>query len=233
MVAVKPAEQERFVRRLPPGIDVILVYGPDAGLVHERCAALLKAVVADVNDPFQLVHLDDRDLASHPERLVEEMGAVALFGERKGIFVRAGDKPIDRAVKLALQEPEGGNLVVIQAGDLAKQSPLRAACEQSPRAAALPCYVGDAENAARLVATVLREANLRIDAGAKHDLVDALGEDRRQARAEIDKLALYMEPGGTSPARTSPPSSSTPMRWRRTTSSTRPSAATPGSSTAS
>ena len=197
MVAVRPAEQDRFARRPPAGIDVVLVYGPDAGLVHERCLDLAQSAVSDIADPFQLVRLDDRDVAGHAERLVEEAGAVALFGDRKAIWLRVVDKAVDRAVKLVLQSPPGGNLVLIEAGDLAKQSALRVACEQSPRAAALPCYAGGPEETGRLVDAMLREAGLAIEPEARHDLVDALPEDRRQARAEIDKLLLYMDADAT------------------------------------
>ena len=39
MVAVKPSETESFLRRLPKTLEVVLVHGPDAGLIDERCRA--------------------------------------------------------------------------------------------------------------------------------------------------------------------------------------------------
>ena len=191
MVAVKASEAEGFLRRPPEEVEVFLIYGPDAGLVDERCRKLVAGAVPDPGDPFQFVRLSGDQLSGEPERLVEEASAIALFGPRKAILVQATDKPVDRSVKLLLQAPAGGNLVVIQAGDLAKQSPLRGACEQSPRAAALPCFAGGPRENAELVDEILREAGLSIEAGAKRDLVAALGQDRRQARSEIEKLALY------------------------------------------
>jgi len=191
MVAVKASETESFVRRPPKGLEVILVYGPDAGLVDERCRALLAAAVPDPNDPFQLVHIGSEQLAGNPERLMEEAGAIAFVGARKAIFVHGLDKPVDASVKLLLQGPVSENLVVIQAGDLAKQAALRTLCEQSPRAAALPCYAGGQRENAELVDDILKEAGLTIEAGAKRDLIASLGQDRRQSRSEIEKLALY------------------------------------------
>lgn len=192
MVAVKPSETEGFIRRPPKGIEVILVFGPDAGLVDERCSSLVATAIPDVNDPFALVRLSGEQLAANPERLLEEASAIALFGGRKAILVNALDKPVDRGVKLLLQGPVSENLVVIKAGDLTKQSALRSLCEQSARAAAIVCYAGGPRENALLVDEILREAGLVIEAGAKRDLVASLGEDRRLARAEIDKLALYM-----------------------------------------
>jgi DNA polymerase-3 subunit delta len=191
MVAVRPSETEGFLRRPPGGVEVILVHGPDAGLVDERCRALLATVVPDLSDPFQLVRISGDQLSGNPERLVEEAGAIAFFGARKAIWVQALEKPIDRSVKLLLQGPASENLVVIQAGDLPKQSALRSLCEQSPRAAALACYAGGPRENAELVDEILGEAGLTIETGAKRDLLGVLGQDRRQSRSEIEKLVLY------------------------------------------
>ena len=46
------------IRRGP----IILLYGPDAGLVRERADALLASAVDDPNDPFSLVRLDGDEL---------------------------------------------------------------------------------------------------------------------------------------------------------------------------
>jgi DNA polymerase III subunit delta len=192
VVAIKGGETEGLLRRLLKDFEVVLIYGPDAGLVDERCRMLMARAVADVNDPFQLVRLQGDQIAGHSERLAEEAGAIAVLGARKAIVLRVDDKPVDRGVKLLLDGPPIDNLVVIQAGDLGRQSPLRTLCERSSRAAALPCYSGEPEENAALVDSILSAAGLRIEPGAKRDLIGALGEDRRQARAEIEKLALYM-----------------------------------------
>ena len=49
---------------------------------------------------------------------------------------------------------------------------------------------GTRENA-ELIDEILKEAGLSIEAGAKRDLVGALGQDRRQSRSEIEKLVLF------------------------------------------
>ena len=45
---------EPFVAKPDPAARVILIYGPDAGLVRERAAIIGKSVVADLNDPFNV-----------------------------------------------------------------------------------------------------------------------------------------------------------------------------------
>ena len=44
MTAIKAADVERFIARPDPGQPIVLVYGPDAGLVRERVDALVRAI---------------------------------------------------------------------------------------------------------------------------------------------------------------------------------------------
>src|ERR1700751_5468291 len=57
MVAIKAANADAFIARPDPAKPVVLVFGPDSGLVSERVNALIKASVDDVNDPFALARL--------------------------------------------------------------------------------------------------------------------------------------------------------------------------------
>ena len=62
MVAIKNADA--FIARPSPEQPVVLVFGPDAGLVRERAERLIKASVDDLQDPFALVRLEGDALAS-------------------------------------------------------------------------------------------------------------------------------------------------------------------------
>ena len=92
MVALRGKEIDSFLARPDPGRPIILLYGPDAGLVRERADALLASAVDDPNDPFSLVRLDGDELAAEPSRLVDEAMTIPLFGGRRAIRVRAGSR---------------------------------------------------------------------------------------------------------------------------------------------
>jgi DNA polymerase-3 subunit delta len=102
MVAVKAADVDAFVARPEPVRRVVLVFGPDAGLVSERVSAILKASVDDVNDPFALARLEGEDLAGEPARLIEEALTVPLFGARRAVWVKAGSRNIAPSSKPAI-----------------------------------------------------------------------------------------------------------------------------------
>ncbi len=191
MTAIKAADVDRFIAKPDPRQPIVLVYGPDAGLVRERVDALIKASVDDPNDPFAFVRIEGEDLAGNPSRLVDEAHTVPLFGGRRAVLVKAGSRNIVASVEPVIASPSDECRIVIEAGDLKKTSPLRTMIEKAKNAAALPCYVDSGAALGQLIDTEMREAQLAIAPDARASLVTLLGGDRLASRNEIRKLALY------------------------------------------
>ncbi len=196
MVAVKAADVEAFVARPDPARRIVLVFGPDAGLVGERVNALVKASVDDANDPFSLVRLDGEDIAANPARLVEEAQTIPLFGGRRAVWLKAGSRNIAPAVEALLALRASECRVVIEAGDLRRNAPLRALCERAKNAAALPCYADTERDLERLIDNEMRAAGLTLARDARALLVGLIGGDRAASRNEIRKLVLYAQGRG-------------------------------------
>src|SRR6266567_1153262 len=131
MVALKSSDIESFVARPDPARAVVLIFGPDAGLVSERADAIIRASVDDPSDPFALVRLDGDVLASDPARLADEALTVPLFGGRRAIRVRAGSRNIAPAVEGILGIMLRDCRIVIEAGDLKRDSGLRGLIERA------------------------------------------------------------------------------------------------------
>ncbi|MGO9397790.1 MAG: DNA polymerase III subunit delta [Xanthobacteraceae bacterium] len=191
MVAIKSADVDRFLARPDPARPVVLVFGPDAGLVSERINALVKASVDDVNDPFSLVRLEAEELSANPARLVEEAQTIPLFGGRRAVWAKAGSRNIAPAVEAVLALPSSECRMVIEAGDLRRNAPLRVVCERAKNAAALPCYADTERDLARLIDNEMRAADLALKPDARAMLIPLLGGDRAASRNELRKLALY------------------------------------------
>src|SRR6188508_692278 len=151
MVALKTGEIDSFVARPDAARAVVLVFGPDAGLVSERVDAIIRASIDDANDPFSLVRLDGDTLASDPARLIDEATTVPLFGGRRAIRVRAGSRNIVPAVEGVLAAPLRDCRVVIEAGDLKRNAALRTVCERAKGAVAIPCYADGDRDVGRLI----------------------------------------------------------------------------------
>src|SRR5690242_9450703 len=191
MVALRGKDVDSFLARPDPGRPIILLYGPDAGLVRERAEALLASAVDDVADPFSLIKLDGDELAAEPSRLVDEAMTVPLFGGRRAIRVRAGSRSFASGVDTLAEMELRDCRIVIEAGELRAEAPLRKACERARTAVAIACYPDTERDLSRLIEDELGQSNLRIVPDARAVLMTLLGGDRKASRNELRKLALF------------------------------------------
>lgn len=191
MTAVKARDVERALRRVDSHVLVLLLYGPDTGMVAERARAVAENAVTDASDPFQLVRMEGDILAADPGRLADEVGTIPLFGGRRAIWVRPTSRNIAPAVEAVLGSEGRGTVVVVEAGDLGRTAPLRTCCERSPRALALPCYADTSADVGALLDDSFRDARMRLDPDARATLLSSLGADRLATRREVEKLILY------------------------------------------
>src|SRR6516162_4669028 len=191
MVALRGKEIDTFLARPDSGRPIILLYGPDAGLVRERADALIASAIDDPNDPFSLVKLDGDELSAEPSRLVDEAMTVPLFGGRRAIRVRAGSRSFASGVDTLAEMSIRDCRIVIEAGELRPETPLRKACERAKTAVAIGCYPDTERDLAKLMEDELRLASLRIAQDARASLMALLGGDRQASRNELRKLTLF------------------------------------------
>lgn len=191
MVALRGREIDTYLARPDPARPIILLYGPDAGLVRERAEALLASAVDDPSDPFSLVRLDGDELSAEPSRLVDEALTIPLFGGRRAIRVRAGSRSFASGIDALADVPLKDCRIVIEAGELRAELPLRKACERAKSAVAIACYPDTERDLTKLIDDELKPSNLRIASDARAVLMGLLGGDRQASRNELRKLALY------------------------------------------
>ncbi|MFK7839282.1 MAG: DNA polymerase III subunit delta [Bdellovibrionales bacterium] len=182
---------ESFVKRPNPDMRVILIYGPDSGLMKERAKLIGESVVEDINDPFNAVTLNTTSLADDPARLSDEANAMSMMGGKRLIRVEdAGDK-LTTFIKAYLEAPNENAVIILEAGELSPRSSLRKLCEKERQTAALPCYVEDERDLATLVRETIQSANLTIEPDAIRWLAVNIAGNRQKARSELEKLITY------------------------------------------
>jgi len=189
---VKSHEADRYAANPPKTLAIALVYGPDAGLVQERAEKLLKSVVPDLTDAFNVSDLSEDVLLADPARLADEAAAISMFGGRRVVRVRGAGNDLAELLDSFLDDPKGDALVVIEAGDLAKTGVLRKLFDGHKSAAAVQCYPDSARDLGDVVRDALRSEGMSIEPEALEDAVSRLGSDRGVTRREIEKLVLYM-----------------------------------------
>ncbi|HVV27036.1 MAG TPA: DNA polymerase III subunit delta [Rhizomicrobium sp.] len=189
---VKSHEADRYAASPPKGLMAALVYGPDAGLVQERAEKLLKSVVPDLTDPFNVADLSADTLLADPARLADEAAAISMMGGRRVVRVRGAGNDLAGLFESFLADPKGDALVVAEAGDLARTGALRKVFDDHKTAVSVQCYPDSARDLSDVVRDALRAEGLSIQPDALEDAVSRLGSDRGVTRRELEKLILYM-----------------------------------------
>lgn len=195
MAQKKAHEVDSWLARPDSRTFLVLIYGPDRGLVSERGKAYAQSTGLPLDDPFSVVKLDGADVEKGDGRLSQEARTVPMFSDRRLLWVRnaAGQKGLADEVKALLAEPPRDATILIEAGDLKKGAPLRSAVETAEGAMALPCYADDGRDIEAVIDDELRKANLTMTLDARQALRRNLGGDRLATRAELHKLTLYAQ----------------------------------------
>jgi len=193
MAEIKAHEFQSFLRSRARDFRIVLIYGPDRGMVSERAGALARATGVSLDDAFSFIRLDGSDISADPGRLFDEANSTGLFGGEKLIWIKGagGDKAMADAVSGLCRQPPDNSWVIFEAGDLKKGVGLRKAVESAGGAMAIPCYADDTKSLNGLIDEELESFRLRIDSEARQALLESLGGDRLASRSEIRKLALY------------------------------------------
>ncbi len=191
MTIVAPREMERFLARPPAQTVVFLVFGPDAGLVSERLRALGKGLRERDSEALEVENFEGNDIADEPLGLIESAHMVSMFGGKRLLHVSLGSKSIIPALERLLKDPPQDARILIEAGDLKRDQPLRKLIEAHGNAAALICYPDSEQDIAALVDATFAEAGRALDSDARDMLLAHLGADRLATRAELEKLLIY------------------------------------------
>ncbi len=196
MAQRKSHEVDRWIAQSGTTERIILVYGPDRGLVSERARRIASKSGLSLDDPFAVIRLDAGEIEQDPGRLVDEARTVAMFGGERLIWVTGAgaQKSLVAAVRELVERPPDDATVLIEGGDLKKSAGgLRAIVEAAGSAMALPCYADNARDIDQLVNDELSKAGLSITPEARQLLNMCLGGDRLASRGEIEKLLLYAQ----------------------------------------
>lgn len=195
MAQKKATEVDDWLRRPDPRAQVVLIYGPDRGLVAERARLFAGRTGLPLDDPFSVVKLQAGDAERDQGRLLDEARTVPMFAARRLLWVRnaGAHKGFADEVKLLLAEPPRDAVVLIEAGELKKGAALRSVVEAAPAGMALPCYADEARDIDAVIDQELTRAGMTMSLDARQALRRNLGGDRLASRGEIEKLILYAQ----------------------------------------
>jgi DNA polymerase-3 subunit delta len=173
-----------------------LVYGPEESVVKYRCDFIAKKIVTDLTDPFLVTHLGKERLAEDKSILADEFYSISMLGGRKLIWIKDAESQAGQALKTLCSENDfhknSDNFILIQAGDLEKNSPLRKIAEAEPSFAAIACYEDNDQTSRKFIENELQKNRLIFNRSIVDFLLNRFGRNRQIIASEIEKIALFL-----------------------------------------
>ena len=185
----------RFLAKPAQDVRAALLYGPNRALVAESAEAVIKALLGPAPDAMAVTRLGDDELRRDFALLSDQLAAQSLLGGPRVLRVRADGDAAAEPIAATLAALDAGApaaaYLLVEGGDLAARSKVRAAFEAAKSAVAIPFYEEDEAAIAQFAAAALKAAGVTLDDGARAVLEASLPPDRGVIRGEIEKLALY------------------------------------------
>jgi DNA polymerase-3 subunit delta len=202
MILSKRPDIERFLADPKKSARAVMIFGKDRGAVRERADLCAARVCERPDDPFDTALLTEQDVAEDAARLEGELTALSMTGGARLVRVRLGGEKagVEKLVAEALVEHAEGKLnpdafLLIEAGDLRRDSALRKTAERTEGAAAIVLYEDETGDVVRMVREGLARDRVSLTSDAMDLFVARLPRERGVARAEIERLALFIGPG--------------------------------------
>jgi DNA polymerase-3 subunit delta len=169
-----------------PTTPIVLIFGPDSGLVAERGLALARSVEGAIHDPFRFTELHHPD----PGTFLAEATAASLTGGRRVVRVRDAQEALVKPLETLLKSPPDA-LIILEAGELTAKSKLRALAEKSATCAAIACYAIDAARLPSVITARLRAVGKGIDPDAAAWVANNITGEEGPLRQAVEILLLY------------------------------------------
>ena len=174
---------------------VFFLCGPDEAGIQDAANLL----VSLLPDPGERVELSGADLRKDPVRLGDEARSTSLFGGSRHIWVRAsGEEAHDALATLVSGEAEPCPVLVLAANatDKSRSAKLLAG---RPDALVAMFYPPDFRDVVSAVRNMADGAGVKLGGDLSDRIARAAAMDTRIARAEIEKLALYLDASPQAP----------------------------------
>ncbi len=180
-----------FIQKPSSDIRVVVIYGPNLGLIGEYYEKAFTKITKNNNDPFNIITLSSNSFKENSSVLMDEVSSFSLLGGSKSIFIKEIDATIKNSLKEYLKNPIEESLVIINAGDLKNSDSLITSLKKAKNAAVIACYDDKAADISQIATNKLRDAGISIERDALGMLANNISSDRQIVNSEIDKIITY------------------------------------------
>jgi DNA polymerase-3 subunit delta len=169
--------------------------GPDEAGAHDAA----QAIVGLLPTGSERVELGGSEVKRDPARLADEARSTSLFGGARYIHLRTSGDEACEAVEILLDSPVETCPVLITATSATDKSRIAKLLGGSSQAMVAMFHPPDLDKVTHAVRGLADAAGVRLDTAMAERIAKSCALDTRMARAEIEKLALYLDASPLAP----------------------------------
>ena len=193
MTLIRSTDPQDIVKSAGPKTAVFLIFGTDPGQAADIAKQLATLLSKRTNPPGDIIRLTEEDLKQTPGRLAGEARSLPMFGGPPVIAVKHGPQITPALMEELLEDGVLAASIIIEAGNLKKDSKLRQICEKARNAAAIGCYGAGSRDLELLIRGEVQNAGVSIAPDAQQRLLQLLSGEWSVCRSEISKLLIYAD----------------------------------------
>ena len=190
------AAARQAIARRDPALRLILLHGADAAGSDALAGEIARSMGVDA----ERIDIEPGALVDDPALLLGEAASVGMFGGSRWIRVRGVVDTAQPAAERLLNAEASGDLAVLIAGKLAKNSRLLTLCEGHALALTVESVPPIGRDAEQVAVDHARALGLTLPAEIARRLVSLCHGERGLILSEVEKLALYLDAGEDHPA---------------------------------
>lgn len=187
----KSFQIKALFNQIQNNFDVVLVFGPDE---NERLSVMtqIKKMLNLSKQAINVITLTKDALKKTPFLATDEANTISFINERHFLLV-SEDAPFSvDALKDFMKNKKTDALLIIQGGNLSKNSALRVEAEQNPRILAIACYQPSLTEIQNHVGAYIQEHQKKIAPAVLTELCKKISYNQDVIYNELDKLFLYL-----------------------------------------
>ncbi len=183
--------QDSFLTSLTKnGIKVVLFYGKDLGLISYYSQLASSYLVSQNYSKHVLFANELKDNTKAFENTLQSSDLFTSEASAKFVVLKGDFPKLVEILKSILPHMQD-TIVLIEAGDLAVSSKLRAFCDKEQETASVACYQETAGEVKAFVASSLKDDGYNIEQDALNFVATKLGNNKMVTKQEVEKLKLY------------------------------------------
>ena len=171
----------------------ILVHGADRSAVYDLCQDVVKRVIGSSDETLSVTRFVEAQVSSSPGRLFDEFASISMFGGNRVIWVSGAGDSLTKSIEPILSGEVAGNLILLDAEALSKNSRLRKLFEASSRGASVALYEESPQELRHRLERLIKASGLQIEDEALLRLLEFMSFERAVAESETLKLITYCQ----------------------------------------